>query len=536
MKTIEKRSFPKLENEFLENILRQLVDQHNIVQMFFTKQELSLSAHLVIILEKKADADQLKLAKWVKKVKNRCQIEVYFMYSGRLHHRFSLGHPFIELYCRPSALIYQNKESGNPLIITRNWKKYKKKFQEYQDRFYHDHDLHKSQVNSLISEGASTSVFTSYARLIEYDLEYLEELYSANNCNSLCLEESINKLTEYIPEIQKYFVKSSSTKYYLTDLFAKAKRALADDDTFYEDEMCEAITIAEQNLYRLIVERFAELKMQIKKECFKKREVSSEDTSKPKDEILDTTIETILNSAAVEQIYMYHQITYGEKTTYYLMLIANSVGNEKLRSLTQSLKSKMGVKYDFVLLSHSRLWIQQNLYCYQGFFAGILQNKKPIYSSSQYHPELHWEVPHEPCHADLHFHYRAAKNTAFQFFEIANKDNYQGVGNLFSLFFLSFCRTYIFVKRYYLPNYLSSQALWELCIYADPDIRKYNYLIEQFWTDFFPYLDEHRVFHHKLSNLNKEKVAQMNIIVEKLVYELYDLVIERGLLADSRQE
>lgn len=35
MKTLEKLSFPKLENEFLENILRQLANQHNIIQMFF---------------------------------------------------------------------------------------------------------------------------------------------------------------------------------------------------------------------------------------------------------------------------------------------------------------------------------------------------------------------------------------------------------------------------------------------------------------------------------------------------------------------
>jgi len=538
MKTLEKYSFPKLENEFLENILCQVVTNHSIVQMFFTRQNTSMFSHLIIHAEKKSDAEQLQQNKWVKKVRKQYHINVYFFYSAKLHYRFSLGQPFVEWYCRPSALIYQNKELGNPLTITRNWKKYKKEFQGFQERFYNDHDLYKSQLNNLISEGASSSVFTSYARLIEYDLEYLEELYSGNNCNSLCLEERISKLTEYIPEIQKYFVKSSTNKYYLTDLYAKAKRALADDDTFYENEMCEAVTIAEQNLYRLIVERFDEIKKLIKKECFKKCEVSSEDNSKPKDEILDSAIETVLNSAAVEQIYLYHQITYGEKTIYYLMLIANAVGNEKLKSLTQSLKSKMGGGYDFVLLSHSRLWIQENLYQYQDFFAGIIQGKKPIYSSSQYHPEVHWEVPHEPHHADLYFYYTAAKNTAFQFFAIANnaKDNYQGADNLFSLFFLSFCRTYIFVKTYYLPNYLSSQALWELCIYADPDIRKYNYLTEQFWTDFFPYLDKHRTIDHRLSRLDKEKVNQMNIIVEKLKYELYNLVIKGKLLADSEQE
>jgi hypothetical protein len=38
MKTSAKLSFPKLENDFLENILRQLVNQYTIVQLFFTKE------------------------------------------------------------------------------------------------------------------------------------------------------------------------------------------------------------------------------------------------------------------------------------------------------------------------------------------------------------------------------------------------------------------------------------------------------------------------------------------------------------------
>lgn len=214
------------------------------------------------------------------------------------------------------------------------------------------------------------------------------------------------------------------------------------------------------------------------------------------------------------------------------MLIAIGAGNEKLSIIRQSLKSKMEGKYDFVLLSHNRCWIQNNLYQNQSFFTNIIQKKYLVYSSSPYHPEFHWEVPHNPCHADLYFHYKSSKNSAFQFLEIGNnpKGNYQGSEYLFSLFFLSFCRTSIFVKTYYLPNYLSSQSLWQLCLYADSDIRKYEYLIEQFWTIFFPYLDRNMTLHHKLSKLDKEKVVQMNIIVEKLMYELHNLVIEGGLL------
>lgn len=538
MKTLEKLSFPKLENEYLENILRQLIHQYNVIQIFFTRQKCSGFSCLIINIESNIHAQKLQQNKWVRKVKEHLQIDIAFIFSSKLRHHYSLGSPFIAFYCRESAVIYQNNELENSIFRREKWQKFKKKFNEYENNFYHDHDLHAWQIKNLISEGSSNSVFTSYARLIEYDLEYLEELYSGNKSALLSLDERINNLIEYIPDIQKYFVRNNHNKYYLTDLFAKAKEATADDDAIYRNEMYEAVGIAQKSLYFLVEKRLAELKKLIKKGLHESHEAVCEIEKEPKNIILDTAIETILEMAEVEEIYLYHQIIYGEKTTYYLMIIAVGTGNEKLKLITQSLKSKIGEKHDFVLLSHSRYWIQTNLYQNQSFFSSIIQGKYLIHSSSNYHPEFHWEIPHNPYHADLHFYYKPTKDIALQFFAIVNntKENYQGLDSLFTLFFMSFCRTYIFVKTYYLPNYLSNQTLWQLCIYADADIRKYNYLIEQFWTDFFPYLDRHMTLNHKLSKLNKEEVDQMNVIVEKLMYELHNLVIEDGLLLSFEQD
>lgn len=538
MKTSKKLALPKLENEYLENILRQLVNQYNSIQIFFTRQESAAFSYLIIHLEKNTDAQKLQQQKWIKKARNRYQMEVCIIYSAKLHHRFDLGHPFIERYCQPSALIYQTEESQEDLIITRNWKKYKKRFKLFQGHFYNDHDSHQSHIQNLIAEDASNSVFTSYARLIEYDLEYLEELYLGNSFKSLCLEERIDNLTNYIPEIQKYFVKNSPGKYFLTDLFTKAKEAAADDISIYENEMFEAVGIAEQNLFLLAEERLDELKKGLKKRPLENHKVSHQMDIKPKNQTLNTAVETIANTIEVEQIYLYHQMTYAEKTTYYLMLIANGGTNEKLRAITHLLKSKITKNDEVVLISHSRKWIQENLYRYQSFFATIIQDNYLIHSSSPYHPELHWKHNDNPYHGDLYFYYKPTKDIALQFFTIANnpKENYQGLDYLFSLFFLSFCRTYIFVKTYYLPNDLSSQALWQLGLYADPSLQKYNYWLEQFWTDCFPYLNKHRVLHHQLSKLNKEEVNQMNNIVEKLIEELDILVINGGLLLNYKEE
>ena len=532
MKTSKKITFPTLDNEFLENILRQLVHQQSIVQIFFAQNTPPVISHLIIHLENNNEVQKLQVSNWVQNVRKRYQVNISFIYTTKLKHHLSLGHPFFQFCCQPSALIYQDDKSDISPINIINWKQYKKNFHAFEERFYHDHDLQMSQVSNLIAESASNSVFTLFARLIEYDIDYLEELYTGRNFADLSLDDRINNLIQYIPEIQKIFVKINTNTYFLTTLFTKAKEATADDEALYKNEMYESVRGAEQSLYLLIAKRFDDLKRLIKKEALKLQKTPKQIDRKPEDLILVEAIHTIQNLVETEQIYLYHHITYGEKTTYYLMLIAQGAGNEKLRMIGQSLKSKMSGEYDFVLIGHSRYWIQKNLYQHQSFFTKIIQDKYLVYTTSPYHPELHWETDHQPYHADLYFYYKSTKHSAVQFLEICSNgtENYQGLEYLFSMFFISFCRTYIFLKTYYVPNYLSTQSLWQLCAYGDNDIHKYQYLIEQFWTDFFPYLDKHLTIQHELSQLDKQKVGQMNTIIVKLMDELHNLVIKGGLL------
>ena len=68
-----------------------------------------------------------------------------------------------------------------------------------------------------------------------------------------------------------------------------------------------------------------------------------------------------------------------------------------------------------------------------------------------------------------------------------------------------------------------------MCLYADSDIYKYNYLTENFWTDFFPFLEKHMILEHKLSKLKTQQVTQMKEIVEKLNSEL-DTIIKKAKL------
>ncbi|GEP51946.1 hypothetical protein FNO01nite_26180 [Flavobacterium noncentrifugens] len=535
MKTSRQPSFPTLENEFLENILRQTVSHYAVVQMFYNKPKPGSQAVLVIYLQQKQDADLLQSRPWVEKLKNQYQIFVYCVYSTRLHHKFSLGHPFIETYCRPPAAIYQNEAAGEPLLIRRNWTKYKEKFYAFEERFYNGHEVRLGQLQKLIAEDAVNSVFTAYERLIGYDLDYLEDLYIGHTVTLKGLNERINNLIPYIPEIQRYFVRKNNHSYYLTELFAKAKKGIDEGEVIFDDDLFEAVGIVEKGLYDLIETRLAALKKWIKKGSNEKQELCIA-TYSQKDEILEMAIATVLKSVEAEQIYLFHQTTYGEHKTYYLLLIARGVGNEKLKLLTQSLKGKAGLEHDFVLIAHERYWIQKNLFQYQQFFSQIIQSKNLIYSSGDCHPEFHWLKPHEPHHGDLFLYCKATEYTAMQFFAMADPDrqNDQGLEYLFTLFFLSFCRTYISAKTFYTPNSLSCRVLWQLCVYADANLQRYDYLFGQFPGDFFYFLDKYMTLHHRLSHHSKEEVELMKMIVEKLGKALKDLVVG-GRLLDDRQ-
>lgn len=539
MKTLKQTSLLKLDNVLLSDILAQLINQYHIIQFFYNKSE--SPSNLVVNLRESGDAKKLQLNKWVEKARAIHNIHVSFLYSARLERQHYIGNPFIELYCQPDAIIYQNEESENPLIINRNWKKYKKKLRAFEERFFHDHDIIIEQIRILLNDGSSNSIFKLYERLIKFDLEYLEDISSGNVSKDLNLNERIHQVIKYIPEIQKLFVKKNSRDFYLIDIINEAKDAHVEVEPLYASEMFESVGNAENDLYSLIELKFDEFRKNIKKRYSNRNSTRNENIilyfnnkEETKDEILYAAVERILTFAELEEIYLFHQKTYGENVTYYLLLVGLNVGTDKLKSITQSLKSHLGARYHFVLISHDRYWIQNNLYQNQNFFSFIMQKDHLIYCSNSYHAELHWEMPHEPYHANLYFHYRSTKDTAAQFIKIATapEHNFQGLPNLFAMFFLSFTRTYIFIKTFYLPNYLSTQALWQLCQYADTDLRKYDYLLEHFFTDIFNYMDYNMKVHHHLAKLDKDQIEQMKIIVENLIHELDELVNRENLLTD----
>lgn len=170
MKTSKQFQFTQTGHEFLDSSINQLFRQHYLmIQIFFNQNDDSGCAHLIIVVEHKKDVDELMRKKWVDKAFTEYKVKVCVFYSSQIHHRFSFGDPFIELYCRPSSIIYQNADYGKPLIIKRNWKKFSNKFEDYKDSLFQDHDLLLKQVRGFVTDESSVSALLAYENVFKCD-------------------------------------------------------------------------------------------------------------------------------------------------------------------------------------------------------------------------------------------------------------------------------------------------------------------------------------------------------------------------------
>lgn len=527
MKTIQQNVFLKTGIQYVDSVIHQILgENYGISQIFFIKMSSQQYAQLVIVVEEQKDAEDLLRKKWIEKAVNEHQVKVCIFDSVQIRQQFSLGNPFIEVYCRPAFVIYQNNEAGKPFVHTRSRKKFREVFEDYKDMVYHDYHLLQSTIEGFDKEDSSISTLLTYENIFKYCLNHLEELYTGNRSISENLHERIKKLQRYLPELERSFVRRNKKEYFLIHFIEQAKKSLKDGDFFHQTEMLEAFRIAQDELYHLVEMRLHQFNKMLKSACLKERKNFVIPKENNNDTVVDTAVEIISKSVDCEEIYFFHKTINGDTIKYYVLIIGFNIGNIQLASITQSLESTID-KCCFVLLSHSRPWIQEKLPLHQSFFVNIIQGKNKVYESHAFHPEPHWEYPHTPIYSDLDYHYEATRKTALQYLAIADNStaNYQGLAYFFTLFVLSFCRTYIYAQLYYMPHYLSHSSLWSLCEYANPEIQRYRFLFQEFRNPFFSFLDYHMSLHHDVTRLNQE-VKHMTIIVERLQHELQHVVVD----------
>jgi hypothetical protein len=541
---MKESGFSAIEDKVLREKLSQLAHEFPIARIFYHPGKTTEPAQIIIITSQNEHVEIIESRKWIRNSRDKSNVLFYVIFHRKMDFEYRAGNPFITCYCQKSAIIYQASQANE--CFDTDWHSFKKKFKRYSEMYHHDRDILLSEANRFQPLGSLTGMFLTYLSTFEFDIRYLEILYIGHQFGSNNLHQRIRHLANFIPSIEGVFVKKNGIEYYLVSELEQGKEAAGDGDEIRLNEgLFESIVEAEVKLYQLISNRFSGLKRQIKSST-PAQTIAVEQEPSPKDKELSQIITHILKIQPVEEIYLFHQTRNDRTATYYLLLIGEGLGTRMLNRIQQSANSKFEGRLSVVLIGHSRIWIQTNLFfhiersvmqCYgckiwiqtnlffhQSFFQKIMTPENLRFQSHQNHPSIHWENPHTPIYPDLEYYYRSSIRMTKQYFVLrdnAEKDITDGLIDLFGKSVLRIFRTFVFSKLSYLPNYLPAFNLWKLCVYADPKLENVEYLFEKCsGEDFFKEVDSHTEFYHGISRLAEEKLLIMVEILQLLLQKL----------------
>jgi hypothetical protein len=516
MKTISHSSFSTLKDENLIAKLNSLIRQVKIQQIHYQPHSEKTPAHLTFITETNKEAELIQAQKWIQNLYKNHHILPHILSQNSTEHLLKQGIPTIAFYTTPISLIYQPNTDNS--FVKPNWKTLQKRFKNYTSQFYHDHDILLSQANRFQKKSAYISVYMSYLSILEHNILCLEQLYIGTNNSNLNLHVRITIMANYLKPIQIIFLKKDQTKYYLIEELQKANTLSEEDELYINYDLYNSIKDAESKIYELISTAFKQINKKLKVH----KKSNSQTIAIKTEECIEQEhlISLITKIHTPEEIYLFHKTeTQPNQTTYYLLLIGPGISNQLLSQIQQYVKEKTSNKVTVVLIAHTRIWIQQNLYAYQEFFQAIMNQNNRIFTSNNY-PQIHWLTPFTSCYPDLEYYYKSAQNSTKQFFTLkkhANKQYHEGLMQLFATAIIKILRTYIYATTSYLPNYLTAETLWQLCLYTDPKLKNHEYLFNQFKQNhLFKNITAHLRFNHKITQLSKKEQALLSEILKSI--------------------
>jgi hypothetical protein len=136
------------------------------------------------------------------------------------------------------------------------------------------------------------------------------------------------------------FVKQNGETYYLIAQLEIAKQAAVEgDEMIINWDLYHAIKEVEDQLYKMVSERFVALKKRIK--CNKRNDTVplALPETQSGDETLSGIISQINKIKQPEEIYLFHKSETAVTTHYYLLLIGEGIGTAVLNRMQQSVKA-----------------------------------------------------------------------------------------------------------------------------------------------------------------------------------------------------
>lgn len=452
---------------------------------------------IVVVLNSEANAVEWRTQKWVKKAYNNHGITFLIYNNSEVEAHRKNGTPFFHHHIQHKKNYYTKDEAHGfktPFVKT------KKRLKKVEHLFYREVDVLSSLIQKALSSESYTTAFNTFIALYEHYCFYLEWWVVGTFYHHEDLHIRLHRLSIYLPELQKAFIKSGAKSYYLIEALYNVHKAEQEDPCNIDTELINAIQKQEALLASLVVKLIGQHKKGANKKHHKPQQ-HPQTTNDHHPHWLDR----ITQHHKVEAVYQYHHIhqsnTNGKATSiYYCLIIGEGINNHQLGLWYEAIKQTTEGRAEVIPIAHTRLWIQKNLFENQRFFLHTMQPKFSIYQRHNNFPEPHWHQPYEAHFPDLDY-YREACNELYQALQLHigqnQHTNKEGFTLLFSSLILRTCRVIIYAHWSYYCHQLPLQILWRLAEAAHPNIANLQYLTNQLTFNWFSFLSHHQNPHNK---------------------------------------
>lgn len=539
METKQKISIP-LDHEVISNQISQTIHEFTVLQLHVLKPENTLSAEVFILMKSQKEAETLRARRWISRAAT-AGVFIHISSHHKAEFQLKLGNPFFQYYADPSTMVCMNDEVDKPLKTHPTKKAFKKKLNVFKEKFYHDHDLLMTEAHKFHAGQMYAAAFHTYLTLFEHHVEYLENLYMGCNFFDSDLHTRLKQLTRYIPQLQKVFVmKNEQTFYLISKMEESVSEAEDGGESDIWSEHYGAVQLAESQLYRMVDDRFSEFSHLVRFKKFSSMINHPANGAESKDLLFEKVLKTVITKLAPEEIYLFYRKETGapnpeeKQTLFYLLVIGNGIGNSAIEDIQHSVSDRSNGRTTVVILGHSRLYLQNNLYKHQRMMQQIITAENKVYQSNDFHPPLHWHDAVWDSDWASDMNYRTVKDFAAQYFNLRHhvqQDNHCGLAQLFAQSIMRLLRIYVYAALpFYMPHHLNTFSIWKLCVYEDPSMEKIEFLFQKLSADFYKLIDYYLKYSDSIARSSSEELVIMDEILNTLTEKLDHLVSEKNLI------
>lgn len=486
----------------IDDLLEAQVEKKNMEYVWLHQQGHQAGSLLTVACKDKALLEQDFDKNFIQDTLKNHQILISILDVADVKQHSEDGYLFFNRYAQAKDQIFGNDKNG-----IRYW--------------FFEHDLKKIRNRYLAGESLLTKYAEEleqgdipgatvlYLKNIQHDLEFLEYLRFGKSFTTLTLMERLQQMEYFIPVIKQFFVKDGD-QYYLL-------RQIENEDMVeYMDKHLHLIKKIKKSMRRLVLQHLKA------KEPKKILLLPSAKDPLLENKEIKKALGPLLKLPNVEELFFFHKITRIERdhhlTYYYMLAVLSKENQEETEKALQKIMIESPADIQFVIIYHTRFWIQENTYESQNFFKKIMYTKNKIYTNG-FHPQIHWNKNYDYRCDDLFIYKGVAKDLYKKHLKACARNKKATTVPIVPQYLYQYFGQVIKNRMYrnfgYLPETDDLETLWNLFIYSYQSDIDYRLAISQFSFDVIGYLHENREQKLPALYLNQtEKKELFNLLKE----------------------